>query len=118
MTYFKNSALPPMRSLKHLAEICGPFPIKNKQLLLCAERFGFNSRVVEFLQLFPANQVFHSRDSFLESCDELEALIYNEQQAIRQTKVSLKGPHYGYYPAGTAHQARVKDGWRNFSRSN
>jgi len=106
-----------MRSLKHLAEICGPFPIKNRRLLLSAERFGFNGRVIEFLRLFPANQVFHSRDSFLKSCDELGTLIRDEQQTVQSLKVNSKGAHYGYYPAGTAYQARVKDGWRNFFRS-
>jgi len=111
MTYHKN--LPPTHSLKHLTEICRPFPIKNRQLLLAAERFGFSSRVTGFLQLFPVNEVFHSRDDFLESCDELKVLIHDEQQEL-----SSEGVCHGYYPAGTAHQARIKDGWRNFFRPN
>jgi hypothetical protein len=82
----------------HLSEICGPFPIKNRQLLLAAERFGFSGRVVEFLRLFPANEVFHSRDGFLESCDKLEALIRNDQQGTRQLTISVKGVRHGYYP--------------------
>jgi len=107
------TVLPSTHALKQLAELSGPFPIKNRQLLLAAERFGFGERLIGFLRLYPDHQVFHSRDSFLESCAELKATLRGEQQDTRSLVLNLKGAHHGYYPADTTHQTRVKSGWRN-----
>ena len=70
--------LPSMRKLKKLADMDGPFPIKNHYIVLAAHRFKFDDDVIQFLNLFPRDEVFHSRMDFIERCEELEELIESE----------------------------------------
>lgn len=74
-----NRPLPSMRSLRQLASWNGPFPVKGYRLVIAADRYGFGSNMQAFLKLFPHDEVFHSRDDFLERCRDLEILIYSEQ---------------------------------------
>lgn len=76
-----NQRLPSMRALQILAEIDGPFPIQNRQVILAAQRFWFNSDVIDFLKLFPPDTVFQSREDFIERCQQLELLIQEERDA-------------------------------------
>lgn len=76
MTYDKR--LPSMRKLKKLADLDGPFPIKNHYIVLAAQRFKFDEEVIDFLNLFPRDEIFKSRSDFVERCEELETLISSE----------------------------------------
>ena len=73
-----KSSLPPIRKLQQLADWDGPFPIENRYVILAAERFQFDDSVINFLKLFPPNQVFRSRSDFIQRCHKLEALIRSE----------------------------------------
>ncbi|HET8671392.1 MAG TPA: hypothetical protein VFM05_12430 [Candidatus Saccharimonadales bacterium] len=86
-----NKKLPSIRTLRSLASIDGPFPIKNRHVILAAQRFYFNDNVVEFLRLFPRDQVFHSRDEFIERCQQLELLIQEERRAPIEVLHSPQG---------------------------
>lgn len=83
--------LPSIRTLRQLAEIDGPFPAKNRHAMLAAERFWFGENVIAFLKLFPPNEVFHSRDDFIDRCKELEYLILEERRAPVEKLPSPQG---------------------------
>lgn len=89
MTYDKH--LPSMRKLKRLADIDGPFPIKNHFIVLAARRFNFDEDVIDFLNLFPRDEIFKSRIDFIERCEELEALISSEQDMPMEILHSPQG---------------------------
>jgi hypothetical protein len=83
--------LPSIRTLRYLADIDGPFPIKNRHVILAAQRFWFNDNVIEFLKLFPPDTVFYSRDEFIERCKQLELLIMEEQRSPAEVLRSPQG---------------------------
>ena len=76
MTY--DRPLPPMRNLKKLATWDGPFPMKGYRMVIGANRYGFDDDTIHFLQLFPHDAVFRSRDDFLKRCQDLELFIVQE----------------------------------------
>jgi len=73
MTY--DGPLPTIRRLKKLAEWSGPFPMKSHHMVIDAERFRFDSTTIQFLQLFPHDEVFENRTDFLCHCASLETTI-------------------------------------------
>lgn len=74
-----DTPLPSTHKLKTLAEWGGPFPIQNRHLVLIAERFGFDDRVIQFLHLFPNDTIFESRRAFVERCEALKDLLHAEE---------------------------------------
>lgn len=80
--------LPPMRSLRKLAMWDGPFPMKSRRLVMAAERFGFGDDMITFLKLFPRDEVFRSRDEFLERCELLETIIFSEWKTPKEPRLS------------------------------
>lgn len=86
-----NKKLPAIRTLRSLAEIDGPFPVKNRHVILVAQRFWFDDNVIDFLKLFPPETVFHSRDEFMERCRQLELLMQEERRAPLETLHSSQG---------------------------
>ena len=75
--------LPSMRSLKKLATWDGPFPMKSYRMMVGANRYCFGSDMAAFLELFPHDEVFRSRDDFLVKCQELELMIRCEGYVTR-----------------------------------
>jgi len=71
--------LPAVRTLRQLADIDGPFPLKAHYIVLAAERFNFDDAVISLLTLFPREEVFRSREEFIMRCEELESLIRGER---------------------------------------
>ncbi len=67
--------LPSTRKLRRLAEWGGPFPIKNRHLVLAAERFDLGENVINFLKLFPKYTVFESREEFIYQCVVIEQYL-------------------------------------------
>ena len=72
--------LPSMRSLKQLASSDGPFPTKSYHMVVSAEQSGFGADMLAFLNLFPHDEAFLSREDFLQKCQELEIAIYSERE--------------------------------------
>ena len=83
--------LPSLRIMRFLADIDGPFPIKNRHVVLAARRFRFDDNVINFLQQFPADEIFASRDDFVERCRDLEILIRQEQESPQEILHSPQG---------------------------
>lgn len=71
--------LPSTRKLRQLAEWGGPFPIKNRHLMLAAERFNLGEKVIKFLTLFPKDTIFVSREDFLYQCNVIEQYLHANQ---------------------------------------
>lgn len=86
------SELPSIRKLKNLADWGGPFPIQNRHLKLAAERFGFDEKVIQFLELFPQNAVFQTRDDFIHQCEVVEAYIRAKQDMPNELIDLLQKP--------------------------
>ena len=86
-----TQTLPMMSTLRHLAEMDGPFPIKNRHVILAAERFWFKENVIDFLKLFPPDEVFRSRKDFLNRCEELELMIREERGMPKEVLRSPQG---------------------------
>jgi hypothetical protein len=82
MTY--TGQLPSLSKLRKLAEWDGPFPMKSYRIVIGAERYGFDTSVIQFLQLFPHDEVFRSRNDFLQRCQNLETIIRSEQDMPRE----------------------------------
>jgi hypothetical protein len=77
MTY--NIYHPSMHTLRRLADVAGPFPIKSRHMILAAERFGFSARVGSFLELFELEEIFLSRDDFMRRCKDIKRSDHNEE---------------------------------------
>lgn len=78
MTYTKP--LPRIDNILWLAKLARPFPATARQIKNIAKLWGFSSSTTDFLELFPEDEEFDSRDDFLNRCDDLEVLIHEERQ--------------------------------------
>jgi hypothetical protein len=84
-----NKPLPSIRKLKKLTEWDGPFPMKSYRVVIGANRYGFDQDTISFLELFPHETVFHTRDDFIERCEKLEAIIRAKQEDDQRHVTSL-----------------------------
>ena len=87
MTY--DQPLPSMRSLRKLASWDGPFPMKSYHMILGAQRYGFGSDMIGLLRQFPHDDVFRSRDDFINRCKELEIRIQSDRAPISSRRKFL-----------------------------
>lgn len=81
--------LPFIRTLRTLANMDGPFPMQSRRIVAAAERLWFGGNVIAFLRLFPPDEVFRSRDDFIERCRQLERCI---REGRRAPKENLRSP--------------------------
>ena len=82
MTYVEP--LPSLSKLKKLVDWDGPFPATSYRVITNAQRYGFDESVIRFLQLFPGDEVFRSRNDFLQRCQNLETIIRSERDMPRE----------------------------------
>lgn len=75
-----DTPLPSIRKLRQLANWGGPYPIQNRHMILEAERFGFDDRIINFLNLFTKRTTFQSREDFLYQCEVMELYIRTNQK--------------------------------------
>lgn len=71
--------LPTTDSIMHLAEVAGPFPVTRQKIAMTARHYGFDSETLRFLELFPADEVFDSREDFSVRSQELMFLMREER---------------------------------------
>lgn len=76
-----DKPLPSIRKLKKLTEWDGPFPMKSYRVIIGANRYGFDEDTISFLELFPHDAVFKTRNDFIERCEKLEATILAKKAA-------------------------------------
>lgn len=77
MIYYKP--LPHIDNVRWLAKLSGPYPATRQEILEAAEDWNFSDNTIEFLRLFPADEVFKNQLDFLTRCEELELLIREER---------------------------------------
>ncbi len=87
MVYMKQ--LPPVRQLLSLAQGI-IFPIERNELVHLAKEQGAPASVIDFLKLFPVEEIFNSRTAFMTRCEEMELLISHKQVAVIEVKRSLQ----------------------------
>ena len=76
MMYTKK--LPPVRQLLNLAQHA-QFPATCAELTRLALRLDAPETTIDFLKLYPADELFKSRATFMTRSEELEMLINQEQ---------------------------------------
>ena len=86
MTY--NKQLPDMESLDHLVRRCGPFPVTRRELVRRVRLWGMDGPILDFLRLFPSDQIFESRREFLTRAEELTEIITQELESPVETRLS------------------------------
>lgn len=89
MTYDKP--LPHVRDLLKLTKLADSFPLTRQQLAETAKKWSLPNEVTDFLQLFPADEVFESRADFATRSEELEMLIYQERESPQEISRSPQG---------------------------
>ncbi|HET9174548.1 MAG TPA: hypothetical protein VFN56_04710 [Candidatus Saccharimonadales bacterium] len=87
MSYTKP--LPRLRRLELLATLAGTYPQTAQQLLLTAKRWRCGPSITDFLQLFPADELFATKDEFMNRARELELLI---RESRTQPSERLRSP--------------------------
>jgi hypothetical protein len=60
--------LPSVRSLRGLAELCGPYPIRARHVVLAAERYCYGVAMITFLAEFSPEELFVDYDDLLARC--------------------------------------------------
>lgn len=83
--------LPQIHNILWLAKYAGPFPMENKDIIRLAEKWNFSKSMVDFLHLFPENEVFENGLEFVTRCEELEHLIREERKAPLEMLRSPQG---------------------------
>lgn len=86
MSYNKN--LPPIRQLLSLANDV-QYPSSRKDIDDVAADWGFEDSMIDFLDLFPPDEIFESKVDFMTRCEGLEMLI---NQAQDMPKEILRSP--------------------------
>ena len=76
--------LPKMDNIMHLAEVAGPFPTTRREIMRTAHAYKFDREVLQFLNLFPADELFDSQADFITRCDEVELLVLEERNASEE----------------------------------
>lgn len=77
MVYVK--ALPRMDKIQRLNDLVTSYPTTTGDVLKTARHWSFSNSTIDFLQLFPRDEVFESSADFLARCEELELMIREER---------------------------------------
>lgn len=75
--------LPTTTQLVRLAKR-GKFPVQRQELEGVARRNGYTTGMIEFLRLFPSDEVFKNRVDFLTRCEELELFMGEERDMPKE----------------------------------
>lgn len=79
MVYTK--ALPRITKLQRLAEQSEPFPKTVKSIVRIAIKQNFNKALIDFLRQFPSDEVFETKNDFIQRCEVVEMMIRYERNA-------------------------------------
>lgn len=81
-----NNARPHIDNILWLARLSMPFPATAGNIAEVARAWRFSANTLDFLQLFPRDEIFSSREDFMTRCEELKLLI-REQAEMPQAAV-------------------------------
>lgn len=76
--------LPHIDNILWLTKVSGPYPASCEDIQLTAEAWNFSNNTIEFLKLFPKNEIFNSREDFLNRYEELENLLRQQQVSAEE----------------------------------
>lgn len=85
-----DEQFPPIRQLLSLAENT-QFPATRKEIQVSAAIWGFTNAVIDFLSLFPADEVFESKVDFVTRSELLEMFINQEHEMPKEFLRSSQG---------------------------
>lgn len=81
---------PHIDNILWLTKVSGPYPVSCEDIQLTAEAWNFSNNTIEFLKLFPKDEIFNSREDFLNRYEKLEALVRQRQVAAEELAHSSK----------------------------
>ncbi|HVV67104.1 MAG TPA: DUF2795 domain-containing protein [Candidatus Saccharimonadales bacterium] len=71
--------LPKAKNIERLVRAAGPFPATAGAVMETARRRGLDADTLHFLELFPEDEIFESREDLSTRSEELIFLIKEEQ---------------------------------------
>lgn len=74
-----NKPLPRIDNILWLATLARPYPAATSDIIETATIWQFSPRTIDFLRLFPANEVFETQEDFQSRCEQLEMLMSDER---------------------------------------
>lgn len=77
MIYIK--ALPRIDNILWLSKLARPFPTTAGDVLDKARKWSFSKSTLDFLKLFPRDEVFENGDDFFTRCEEIEMMLREER---------------------------------------
>ncbi|HET7060133.1 MAG TPA: hypothetical protein VFH99_02345 [Candidatus Saccharimonadales bacterium] len=83
-----TQSLPRIDSFMHLVEVAGPFPITAWEVAEMARRYGFEEDTQHFIELFPEDEVFESREDLATRSEELIMLMREEARMDEEGPLS------------------------------
>ena len=78
MTY--NKLLSRIDNIHWLIVLARPFPVTAGEISSLAESWKFGSSTINFLNRFPADEIFENEVDFLNRTEELETIISEERK--------------------------------------
>lgn len=87
----RDIALPRIANIEWLARLAEPFPASIDKLSDLAKHWKFGRNTMDFLRLFPKNEIFESKIEFLTRCEELEMMIREGRNLPAETLRSPDG---------------------------
>ncbi len=78
---FYDKQLPRIQKLHELGKAIKTFPVTAKEVVFMAKRLGYSPHLIEFLKLFPDEEVFEDRTDFIARCESVCLLIQQEREA-------------------------------------
>lgn len=82
MIYSKS--LPRLEDIDRLSSLVRVYPAARRDVLNVAMIEGFNTKVIELLKEFPADEIFESREDLNTRCAEVELFITEEEDAPKE----------------------------------
>lgn len=83
-----NKPHPRIDNVLWLSRLAMPFPTTADRVVQIARSWRFDQSTLDFLDLFPADEIFKSREDFLARSEELELLLREKSEMPAETVMS------------------------------
>jgi hypothetical protein len=83
-----NNAQPHIDNILWLARLSMPFPATAGNIAEVARTWRFSGNTLDFLNLFPKDEIFSSREEFMTRCEELELLLREKAEMPQEVVLS------------------------------
>jgi len=75
-----DNSIPRINNVRWLARLAMPFPTTAGAIMEIAQAWRFDKSTLDFLELFPPDLSFESREDFMTRCEEVELLLREEAE--------------------------------------